>query len=130
MLLINGITLLILGIVAVPTLFLPEKWTGKISPYRKPIGIIYFFLGILEIIACVANPQWFEFSLFSKIATCICAIDKIMVGFMLGYDIFKKKNNKTSNRNMEFLHFKTTMGIITLGLGFCLIVIYIVMKIS
>lgn len=131
MILLNGISLLILGIFTVPTLFLPEKWARKISPCREYIGIIYFIVGILEIILCVLNPQWFHFSLFIWIMTLICAIDKMQVGFMLGFNtisrIFKKKN-KITKGNIDFIHFKTTMGVITIGLGFCMIVIYLIIK--
>jgi hypothetical protein len=133
MILFNGISLLILGIFTVPTLFLPEKWARKITPCREYIVMIYFIVGILEIILCILNPQWFDFPLFIWIITLICAIDKTQVGFMLGFNtiakIFKKKN-KTSKGNIDFIHFKTTMGIITVGLGFCMIVIYLVMKIG
>ncbi len=132
MMLINGISLLILGIFTVPTLFLPDKWAIKISPYKKQVGIIYLVLGILEITLCLINPGWLALSLFVRIITLVCAVDKITVGFMLGRNIIarifnKNDNKKITKENIDYINFKTTLGIISIGLGFCLIALYILL---
>jgi hypothetical protein len=128
--LINGISLIILGIIAVPTLFLPGKFINKILPYRSYIGIIYLIAGIIEIIFWFLNIDLIKTDLFIWIIGIICSVAKINLGIMLGNVLLKKaflgrtENTIRENKNyVDFILFKTTMAIIAIGLGFCQIVI-------
>lgn len=92
---INGITLIILSLIAVPSLILAKKPNAqelldKIAPYQGWIGLIFCFWGVWGIISCFLNiglltswPIWW-------ITWLLGSIVQAVLGFMLGYGMINK----------------------------------------
>lgn len=90
-----GITLILLSIIAVPSLLLSKKPNAKellekIEPYQGWIGLIFCFWGIWGIISSVLNiggltiyPIWWITLLAGNIVEAI-------LGFMLGFGLINK----------------------------------------
>jgi hypothetical protein len=90
-----GITLIILGILASPSLILSRrpdagKVLGKITPWQGWIGIIFFFWGIWGVISSLLTawaialvPVWW-FTLL------IGSVMEMVLGFILGYGLIAK----------------------------------------
>ncbi|WP_346883374.1 hypothetical protein [uncultured Algibacter sp.] len=109
---IYGITLIILGILAAPSLLLSRKpdaqeLLNKIAPYQGWIGLIFCIWGIWGIIQVVLNisllstlPIWWITWLA---ATVILAI----LGFILGYGMISKlllsKNEQAKEKGEALL---------------------------
>jgi len=134
---INGISLIILGIITVPTLFLPQKLANKIAPYKGYIGISYLILGILEMILCFLRFDLLSLVPHIWIIGILCSIMKINLGIMLKFNFAVKavsqKNRKlivNDNNYIDFILFKTTMGIISIGLGLCQIIACLIWPLS
>ena len=121
---INGILLIVLGAVTVPTLFLPPKWADKIAPYRGYIGLFFLLLGICETAFLLFNLRTHAFPVVVWILNLVCAIAEINLGFMLSQNLLKKLFTKKESREIktDMIYFKSTMGIIAMGLGFCQII--------
>jgi hypothetical protein len=90
-----GITLIILGILAAPSLILSrkpdaDKILGKITPYQGWIGIIFCLWGIYGIIWSVMNIDliaWFPVWWFTLLIGCVM---EMILGFILGYGLIAK----------------------------------------
>jgi hypothetical protein len=90
-----GVTLVILGILAAPSLILSrrpdaEKVLSKITPYQGWIGIIFCLWGIWGIIHSLLNmwaiaivPIWW-FTLL------VGSVMEMVLGFILGYGLIAK----------------------------------------
>lgn len=109
---IYGITLIILGILAVPSLLLAKKPNAKelldkITPYQGWIGLVFCFWGVWGIISCVLNigllssfPIWWATWLATNVVTAV-------LGFLLGYGMISKlllsKNEAAKEKGAELL---------------------------
>jgi hypothetical protein len=90
-----GITLIILGILASPSLILSRrpdagKVLDKITPWQGWIGIIFFFWGIWGVISSILTmwaialvPVWW-FTLL------VGSVVEMVLGFILGYGLIAK----------------------------------------
>ncbi len=91
-----GITLILLSIIAVPSLILSKKpnaeeFLEKIEPFQGYVGLIFFFLGVWGIVSSfvlhigwlTTNPIWWTTLLVGNIIeTTLC--------FMLGFGLISK----------------------------------------
>jgi len=109
---IYGITLIILGILAAPSLLLSKKPNAKelldkITPYQGWIGLIFCFWGLWGVISAVLNisilgdwPIWWITWIASS------AIEAIL-GFILGYGMISKmilsKNEEAKKKGERLL---------------------------
>lgn len=107
-----GITLILLSIIAVPSLLLSKKPNAKelldkIAPYQGWIGLAFCFWGIWGIIQTVLNigllssyPIWWVTMLASNIVEAV-------LGFILGYGMISKlvlsKNEKAKEKGEKLL---------------------------
>lgn len=90
-----GITLILLSIIAVPSLLLSKKPNAKellekIEPYQGWIGFAFFFWGVWGIISTLLNiggltlyPIWWITLLLGNIIEAV-------LGFMLGFGLINK----------------------------------------
>ncbi len=90
-----GITLILLSIIAVPSLLLAKKPNAKellekIEPYQGWIGLVFCFWGVWGVISAVLNigllatfPIWWVTLLAGNIIEAV-------LGFMLGYSLINK----------------------------------------
>lgn len=135
---ISGILLIILGILAVPSLLLSKRpdakeLLDKITPYQGWIGLIFCFWGIWGIISAVLNmgmlttwPIGWGLWLAVSVVTAV-------LGFLLGYtminQILLSKNEEAKEKGAALLAKLTPLqgkfGMAAIVLG----IIYVVLSI-
>lgn len=92
---IYGISLILLSIIAVPSLILSKKPNAKellekITPYQGWIGIVFCFWGIWGIIHTVLNMGWLASIPIWWSTLLAGSIVEAGLGFMLGYGLINK----------------------------------------
>lgn len=109
---IYGITLIILGLLAAPSLLLSKKpdakeLLDKITPYQGWIGLLFCFWGVWGVIQAVLNigilstfPIWWITWLASSATEAV-------LGFILGYGMINKillsKNEEAKAKGQQIL---------------------------
>ncbi len=136
---IYGILLIILGLLAVPSLILSKKpdakkYFDKIAPFQGWLGVLFAIWGIWGIIQCIINvgmltsaPIWWITWLATEIVTAV-------LGFILGYGLIQKyalsKNEKAAEKGEQVLKklmpLQGTFGIIAIILGIWCVVATII----
>jgi len=132
---IYGISLIILGILAVPSLLLSripdaKELFDKITPYQGWIGLVFCFWGIWGIIRAILNMGMLNLGWILGLAVSIVTA---VLGYLLGYGMINQlllsKNEEAKEKGAELLaklaplQGKFGMAAIILG------VIYIVLRI-
>lgn len=106
---IYGITLIILGILAVPSLLLSRKpdakeLLDKITPFQGWIGLAFCFWGIWGIISAVLNMGAMGTGWILGLAVSIVTA---VLGFLLGYGMINQlllsKNEEAKEKGAELL---------------------------
>ncbi|MGI9544433.1 MAG: hypothetical protein ACR2MX_14330 [Cyclobacteriaceae bacterium] len=92
---IYGITLILLSIIAVPSLILSKKpnaaeLLAKIEPYQGWIGIIFCFWGVWGIISAILNLGWLTSAPIWWGTLLAGSIVEAGLGFMLGFGLMNK----------------------------------------
>ena len=133
---IYGITLILLGLLAVPSLVLAKKPDAKelfdkVAPFQGWIGLVFALWGIWGIISCFLNigllsivPIWWIFWL-------ITVVVEASLGFILGYGLINKyalsKNEKAAAKGeavlKKLLPLQGTLGIAAIVIGILCIVL-------
>ena len=138
---IYGITLILLGCLAIPSLILAKKPDAKalfdkIAPYQGIIGLVFAFWGVWGIIQCVLN-----IGLLSAIPVAwgiwlLVSVVEAALGFILGYGLISKhmlsKNEAAAEKGEKLLQkllpLQGTLGLIAIILGAVQIVVSIIYK--
>ena len=127
---IFGITLILLGILAVPSLILSKKpeakeLLDKIIPYQGWIGLVACLWGVWGIISCVLNigiiaywPLWWATWL-------VCVVLLAALGFILGYGMINmyllSKNEEAKKKGeavlAKLVPFQGKLGIVAIIVG-------------
>jgi hypothetical protein len=109
---IYGIALIILGILAVPSLLLSRKpdakeYLDKITPYQGWIGLVFCFWGIWGIISAVLNMGWLTTWPIGWILWISVSVVTAVLGFLLGYGMINKlllsKNEEAKEKGAALL---------------------------
>ncbi|MFD0863686.1 hypothetical protein ACFQ1M_15835 [Sungkyunkwania multivorans] len=108
---IYGITLIVLSIVAVPSLLLSKKPNAKelldkITPYQGWIGLIFCLWGVWGIISSVLNLDWLTSYPIWWISLLAGSLVQATLGFMLGYGMINKlilSKNESAKEKGEIL---------------------------
>jgi len=136
---IYGILLIVLGLLAVPSLVLSKKpdakkYFDKLAPIQGWFGVVFALWGIWGIISCIINlgvltssPIWWITWLAVSIVTAV-------LGFILGYGLIQKyalsKNEKAAEKGEQVLKklmpLQGTFGIIAIVLGIWCVVVNII----
>lgn len=92
---IYGITLILLSIIAVPSLILSKKPNAKellekVEPYQGWIGIIFCFWGIWGIVSAVLNLGWLTSAPVWWITLAAGSLVEACLGFLLGFPLINK----------------------------------------
>ena len=120
-----GITLIILGLLAVPSLLAnkpsAKELLNKIVPYQGWIGIVFFVWGAFGLIQCILNFYASVFWVFWLLSQ-ICEVG---LGFLLGYGLIAKyalANNEAAKAKGEailakLLPWQGRLGLLAIVLG-------------
>ncbi|PID67826.1 MAG: hypothetical protein CR968_04735 [Flavobacteriia bacterium] len=92
---IYGISLVLLSIIAVPSLILSRKPNAKellekVAPYQGWIGIVFCFWGVWGIISAILNLGWLTSAPVWWITLLAGSVVEAGLGFMLGYGLMSK----------------------------------------
>ncbi|QFZ54144.1 hypothetical protein FEZ18_04650 [Oceanihabitans sp. IOP_32] len=107
---IYGILLILLSIIAVPSLILSKKPNAqelldKIAPYQGWIGLVFCFLGIWGIISAFLNMGWITTAPIWWITLLAGSFVQATLGFMLGFglinDLILSKNETAKEKAVE-----------------------------
>jgi len=125
-----GITLVVLGILAVPSLLLAKKPDAKeildkITPYQGWIGLVFCFWGVWGIINAILNIGWLTSAPIWWATSAAGAFVTAALGFLLGYSLIAKyvlsKNEEAKKKGEELLAklqpMQGKVGLIAIGLG-------------
>ncbi len=90
-----GITLILLSIIAVPSLLLSKKPNAKellekIEPYQGWIGLIFCFYGVWGIVSSILNLGWLTSYPIWWGTLLAGSIIEAALGFMLGFGLINK----------------------------------------
>jgi len=130
-----GITLILLSLLAVPSLIISKKpdaqqYIDKISPYQGWIGLIFFIFGVWGILVAVLNLRWFTSAPIWWVTYLAGVVMETILGFILGYNLIAKyalsKNEKAKEKGAEILlklsKIQGNLGIIGIIIGLCMII--------
>lgn len=125
-----GITLILLSIIAVPSLILSKKPNAKellekVEPYQGWIGLVFCILGVWGIVSAVLNLNWLASAPVWWSTLLAGSIVQAGLGFMLGYGLANRlflSKSPEAQRKAEELRGKIApkqgrLGILGLGLG-------------
>ncbi|MBE0391834.1 hypothetical protein [Flavobacterium sp. PL002] len=132
---IFGITLILLSIIAVPSLLLSKKPDAKellekIEPYQGWIGLILCFYGVWGIVFSILNLGWITSFPIWWASLLAGNIIQSILGFMLGFSLINKyvlSKNEAAKEKAMVLREKLApkqgkLGIIGLFVGAWMIV--------
>lgn len=125
-----GISLVLLSIIAVPSLILSKKPNAKellekIEPYQGWIGIVFCFWGIWGVITAILNLGWLTIAPIWWATFLVGNIVSAVLGFMLGSGLINKlvlSNNEAAKMKANELRAKIApkqgkLGIIGIIIG-------------
>ncbi|WP_179351986.1 hypothetical protein [Winogradskyella vidalii] len=92
---IYGISLILLSIIAVPSLILSKKPNAqelldKVAPYQGWIGLVFCFFGVWGIISALLNMGWLSVAPVWWITLLAGSVVEAALGFMLGFGMINK----------------------------------------
>ena len=142
-----GITLIILSLIAVPSLILSKRpdakeLLDKVAPYQGWIGVVFCFWGIWGIIHTLLNIDMLAFPhiyvKLSWITALAYAVVETVLGFMLGYSLIVKyvlsKNEAAKEKGAQVLAklapMQGTFGIIGICVGVWCIILYFLVRVA
>ncbi len=134
-----GISLILLSILAVPSLILSKKpnakeLLAKFEPYQGWIGVVFAFYGVWGIISAILNLGWLtEFPIW-WITLLLGSLVEAVLGFTLGYGLINKyllSKNPTAQAKGEEFRAKIApklgkFGILGIGIGVWMIIASII----
>lgn len=139
---IYGITLIVLGLLASPSLLLSKKPNAKelldkLVPYQGWAGVVFAFWGIWGIIDCILHLSMLSEGVWSIVIWIFClllSVTEACLGFILGYGLIAKyvlSKNPTAAEKGEQLLAKLTplqgkLGLLGVILGIVYIILYVI----
>ncbi|MFI0430928.1 hypothetical protein [Mariniflexile sp. HMF6888] len=105
-----GITLILLSIIAVPSLILSKKPNAKellekIEPYQGWIGLVFCFWGVWGIISAILNIGWLTTNPIWWTTLLAGNFVEATLGFMLGFGLINKfflsKNEAAKEKGIQ-----------------------------
>lgn len=132
---IYGILLIVLGLLAIPSLVIAKKPEAKqlfdkVAPYQGWFGLIFAVWGVWGIISSIIHLNWLTIVPLWWITFLVVAVVEAVLGFILGYGLIQKyalsKNAEASKKGEELLAKLLPMqgkfGIVAIILGvWCII---------
>ncbi|PSK94993.1 hypothetical protein [Taibaiella chishuiensis] len=132
----SGLLLILLGILAVPSLLLSRKpeareLLDKITPYQGWIGVVFCVIGLLNLVDGLFRLNiLFYFPMYGLLFFAV-ALVMALLGFVLGYGLIQKyalsRNNAASEKGAALLArirpMQGRLGILAIILGIVLIIL-------
>jgi len=120
---IYGITLILLSIIAVPSLILSKKPNAKellekVEPYQGWIGLVFCFWGVWGIITAILNLGWITTAPIWWFTLLAGSLVEAVLGFMLGFGLINKlvlSKNEAAKEKGEQLRAKLAPKLGKLG---------------
>ena len=125
-----GILLIILGLLAIPSLILSKKPDAKalfdkIAPFQGWIGFVFAIWGIWGIISAILNLGWLAHWPIYWITYLLVSVVEAGLGIILGYGLIQKyalsKNESAAAAGekvlAKLLPLQGTLGIVAIILG-------------
>jgi len=132
---IYGISLILLSIIAVPSLILSKKPNAKellekVAPYQGWIGIVFCFWGVWGIITAFLHMGWLTVAPIWWSTLLVGSIVEAGLGFMLGYGLINKmllSGNEAAKEKAEKIRAKIApkqgkLGVLGLIVGAWMII--------
>ncbi|PKH51835.1 hypothetical protein CXF68_14600 [Tenacibaculum sp. Bg11-29] len=118
-----GIQLILLSIIAVPSLILAKKPNAKelldkIEPYQGWIGLIFCLGGVWGVISSILNMGWITSYPIWWITLLAGSLVQAVLGFMLGFGMINKlilSKNEAAQQKAEALREKLAPKLGKLG---------------
>ncbi|MFS4416942.1 hypothetical protein [Maribacter sp. 2307ULW6-5] len=130
-----GITLILLSIIAVPSLLLAKKPNAKellekVEPYQGWIGLVFCILGLWGIISAILNLGWLTSAPIWWATLLLGSIVQAALGFMLGFGLANRlflAKDPTAQEKAAALREKIApkqgkLGLLGIGVGVWMIV--------
>lgn len=134
-----AISLIILGLLAIPSLILSKKpeakdILAKVQPFQGWIGIIAGLLGTYGLLRALWHIQAIKYVplyWFTWVASCVLLI---ILGFLLGYALISthllSKNEEATEKGQQVLAkitpYQEKLGLVAIALGLFMIVLDII----
>ncbi|MDE7133943.1 MAG: hypothetical protein K2N86_01510 [Rikenellaceae bacterium] len=135
-----AILLIVLGILAVPSLIVSKKPNAKelidkIAPFQGWLGLVFCVIGIWGIISSIIHIGWLTSYPIIWILDLAVAIVEACLGFILGYNLIVKyvlsKNEAAAAKGEQILAkllpLQGKLGIAAIVLGIVYIILYFVL---
>ncbi|MGN7819311.1 hypothetical protein HGH92_03900 [Chitinophaga varians] len=132
---IYGITLILLSIIAVPSLLLSKKPNAKellekVEPYQGWIGIIFCFWGIWGLVSAILNIGWLTSAPIWWLTLAAGSLVEASLGFLLGFPLINKfflSNNEKAREKAAHIRTKVApkqgkLGILGIIVGAWMII--------
>ncbi len=106
---VAGIWLILLGVLAVPSLIISRKpeakeMFAKIAPFQGWIGVGSAVWGLIQLIRVLGHLQVFEFSFLMGITWLAGAVLQLVLGLLLGVGVIKTfVSSDAANAKMDNL---------------------------
>lgn len=130
-----GITLVILGLLAVPSIVLSRKPNAKeifnkVAPYQGWIGLVFAVIGVISLIQCLFAVGKLGVTPLAWLIWLLTAAVETGLGFILGYSMIHKyalsKNAAAQEKGAKVLSrllpMQGTLGVIAIVIGIIQIV--------
>ena len=127
---IYGITLIILGLLAAPSLLLSKRPDAKelfdkVAPYQGWIGLVFAFWGLWGIISCILSLGLIGILPIYWLTWLLVSVVEAGLGFILGYGLINRyvlsKNEQAAEKGKQLLAklipLQGTLGIVAIALG-------------
>ena len=128
---ITGITLIVLSLIAVPSIILAKKPNAqelldKITPYQGWIGLIFTFWGVYGVIfSGILGLSWMSSWPIYWITLLAVNIMQAVLGFILGYGMISKyvfsKSEEAKKKGEQLLAklapIQGKLGLVGIGVG-------------
>ncbi|MFI3328332.1 MAG: hypothetical protein SNH79_02150 [Rikenellaceae bacterium] len=137
---LTGIYLIILGLLASPSILLSKKpelkpALDKLVPYQAWIGLVFAFYGVWGVVSAILNLGWIGTWPIWWATNLAVALVEVVLGFILGYALIVKyvlsKNPESAKKGEEVLAklspMQGTLGLIGICVGIWTIVYKVVL---
>ncbi len=132
---IYGITLVVLGVLAAPSLLLSRRPNAKelldkITPYQGWIGLLFFFWGLWGVIRAIFSIGLLKYHALWWASWLAGSLLEAALGFLLGYTLINSlvlsNSEEAKEKGKQLLAklrpMQTTLGLISIVLGIWLVV--------